>query len=502
MRKKVAKNNRDDFSPKTKEILRSRVNGVCSNPHCGRPTIGPGSDAKGILNLGIACHIAAASPGGARYDKQMTPEERKDFSNGIWLCVKCSGLIDKDWRGYSEAVLHTWKKMAEQCARNGIENNYSTDPTKGIHPSLHGVQLFSEIGALDHRFEFSLNVSYGKLPEIEMRAKELVDFQISAKPGFEEVVNHGFEKFFKFGEPFSVARESLDISGSKLFETIGRGGRVDIGGSGIESQYRITLFSNQGSPVNSFHTSGPRWSGENGAKLDFELLSGMLKFTIYIEMIADLQSVKVKFEFDLSSWLGVSVFELSSINWIELIVRNCAAGGFLRIEMKHDEQWIRVVGKMMIPVGDIAVLDHLVEYAIVGKELAREIAKNLTFQLPKDGDLTAAGVRGVIHSLRSKVRHKGCHIDWPVSMSGLDLRGSDLCEVANLGSIKVLEADSCDQINAFGQAIELPPRELVFSKVVFAFGQETEGLQNLSLSPTDDTYFEVSYPSCLRNENR
>ena len=41
-------------------------------------------------------HICAAAQGGPRYDASMTPEERKSFENGIWLCQSCSKLIDTD----------------------------------------------------------------------------------------------------------------------------------------------------------------------------------------------------------------------------------------------------------------------------------------------------------------------------------------------------------------------------------------------------------------------
>lgn len=52
---------RDDFSIKTKEILAKRVNYHCSNPDCGKPTTGPQSDPNKVINVGVACHITAAS---------------------------------------------------------------------------------------------------------------------------------------------------------------------------------------------------------------------------------------------------------------------------------------------------------------------------------------------------------------------------------------------------------------------------------------------------------
>lgn len=110
--------NRDNFSKKTIDLLKDRVGGHCSNPDCGCETTGP-SDGDGITNLGIACHICAAAPGGPRYDSSQTVLERKNYSNGIWLCSICSKLIDDNPLIYSREVLNKWKSDAEyrQLAR-------------------------------------------------------------------------------------------------------------------------------------------------------------------------------------------------------------------------------------------------------------------------------------------------------------------------------------------------------------------------------------------------
>lgn len=51
---------------------------------------------RAATNAGVAAHITAASPGGARYDAALTPEARADIGNGIWLCQNHARLIDND----------------------------------------------------------------------------------------------------------------------------------------------------------------------------------------------------------------------------------------------------------------------------------------------------------------------------------------------------------------------------------------------------------------------
>jgi hypothetical protein len=61
------------------------------------------------LDTGIAAHIHAAALGGARYDPNQTPEERKSIENGVWLCSECNHTIDTDETIYSPSLLKQWK---------------------------------------------------------------------------------------------------------------------------------------------------------------------------------------------------------------------------------------------------------------------------------------------------------------------------------------------------------------------------------------------------------
>jgi hypothetical protein len=107
---------RDDFSTATKELLAKRVGFVCSNPECRQATSGPQIDPAGVVNIGVAAHISAASPGGVRYEADLSTEQRADSSNGIWLCQTCAKLIDNDSSRFSRAIIEGWKRAAERAA--------------------------------------------------------------------------------------------------------------------------------------------------------------------------------------------------------------------------------------------------------------------------------------------------------------------------------------------------------------------------------------------------
>lgn len=127
---------RDDFDQKTKRSAAQRVAYRCCFENCGRPTIGAkDNDISGTTNIGVACHICAASSNGPRYDPTMTPEERKSIENCIWMCQVHAHLIDEEEKKYTVEVLREWKNNAERQASEAISNyriseNELKDPQK------------------------------------------------------------------------------------------------------------------------------------------------------------------------------------------------------------------------------------------------------------------------------------------------------------------------------------------------------------------------------------
>ena len=113
-----------DFAQKTKETLAKRAGQTCSKPDCDHRTSGPHSDKAKAINLGEAAHIKAARKGQARYDPRMTDKERKDISNGIWLCRECARMIDLDEERVPAELLQLWKQeheaaiLASRCSDN------------------------------------------------------------------------------------------------------------------------------------------------------------------------------------------------------------------------------------------------------------------------------------------------------------------------------------------------------------------------------------------------
>ncbi len=111
---------RDDFTKSTIETIAKRAGYLCSNPECRILTVGAASGHEGFVNVGVAAHITAASPGGPRYGPSLTPEQRRHQSNGIWVCQTHGKFIDSDDKHFTVEMLRKWKRDAEERSFRAI----------------------------------------------------------------------------------------------------------------------------------------------------------------------------------------------------------------------------------------------------------------------------------------------------------------------------------------------------------------------------------------------
>ena len=171
--------NRDDFTDSTKRVLAERVGYRCSNPTCDIETAGAkiGSVNK-TTKIGVAAHITAAAPRGPRYDPGLTSSQRKDISNGIWLCHSCSVLIDRDEVKYTIECINDWKVNAELRANSRIgKRSINTNDA-----------LFHQ--AESERIKKFINFIYDLFYEFDLRLGSLsTDVYYIDKFVFERIIN-------------------------------------------------------------------------------------------------------------------------------------------------------------------------------------------------------------------------------------------------------------------------------------------------------------------------
>jgi hypothetical protein len=121
---------RDDFTKQTIADIAKGVGYRCSNPDCTRPTVAANAAQDGIITIGVAAHVCAASPGGPRFNAAQTPEARRGRDNGLWLCQNCGRLIDADPQRFTVEVLTGWKHTAQSRAFRELVVPGTASPTE------------------------------------------------------------------------------------------------------------------------------------------------------------------------------------------------------------------------------------------------------------------------------------------------------------------------------------------------------------------------------------
>lgn len=489
---------RDNFSKRTIDILRSRVNNACSNFGCKIPTVGPGAAEDRVVKLGRACHINAAAPGGPRYDKRMTPEERKGLSNGIWLCNSCADLIDKDASAYPESLLRTWKKMAEQRARAEMENGKSSIDVFDTHPSMHGVALFSEISSIDPRFAYQLKIEHGKPPRIELNAKEPIELSFAATEGHETVVNEKMTELVDFGKPFILDRKSISISGSDLFTRFGTDGTLEFGNPGKETPCRVQLYSGNDILIATIHAVGNAWHGKKGLNIRLPLVGDMVLCEMYFEPVGNGQSITLEMKFNFVAWLGVSIYELSNYNWMEMIGKCASTNGYLKLDVKSESKWIPAIKRISLIEGPIKQIAYTIEVINIAKTFARTVGEVITFSTRQTGDMDLLQIRALVDTLSKPIKHDIDSIDWPIEVSGVTfLEDSTPPERGNL---RLSESVSIQNAQLFGQKISLPPRRYLINDAIMRRDDKSEQ-DSLFVYPSEKTSVITYYPLCSTCED-
>lgn len=89
--------------------LFAKTGNQCAYPGCAEPLIDKDDDY-----LGHMCHIEAAKKGGARYNPEMTEEERSSVNNLIVLCRNHHAVVDKKEHLYTVAHLQKMKADHEK----------------------------------------------------------------------------------------------------------------------------------------------------------------------------------------------------------------------------------------------------------------------------------------------------------------------------------------------------------------------------------------------------
>ena len=225
--------NRDDFSRSVARDLAASAGYQCSNPDCRRGTSGPRANSAKPASNGVAAHICAAAPGGARYESSMTAEERSANANGIWLCNACSRQIDSDVDGHPVKLLQEWRRSAEADAKRRmvvrplnehdvvqrLQSTLAALPTAQSRLAVGNVHQATEayLNSLDKRITVESSYARG-MQALALKAKDPVEFQMTFKSAADGAAEDALMRLFAHGDDACFEAEEVAIDGSPLLQ--------------------------------------------------------------------------------------------------------------------------------------------------------------------------------------------------------------------------------------------------------------------------------------------
>jgi hypothetical protein len=119
----VQPNLRDRVPPAQERVVIARSGDRCAYPGCGMElSIDPQVQGDRPKATGKVAHIAAASPGGPRYEERMTPAERGSADNLIYLCGSHHDVVDGQLELHTRGFLLDAKRAHEAAVQRGARS--------------------------------------------------------------------------------------------------------------------------------------------------------------------------------------------------------------------------------------------------------------------------------------------------------------------------------------------------------------------------------------------
>ena len=143
----------------TKLLLAFRSGDRCAFPGCGGRLSVDGAVAEAVV-VGEAAHIAGEKPDAARYDENMTEDERNGYSNLIYLCGDHHTRVDKQEADFPTTDLTHMKAEHERKVQDALEEAFAEIGFKELQAATEW--LVEHLPA-DVSYDFTLTAPEAKL---------------------------------------------------------------------------------------------------------------------------------------------------------------------------------------------------------------------------------------------------------------------------------------------------------------------------------------------------
>lgn len=498
---------RDNFLGTTSQKLRDSAGNVCSFPGCYVHTHGAKSNGEGTVGIGVACHIKAAAPGGPRYDEHQSPEERKHFDNGIWMCQTHSKLIDADESPYSVTTLLQWKRDAEARSNSLLNQKSFTEKEvkaaadKGSADLLHrfinraddplqtpvaeilkGYE--SNLADLDPRFTVQLNKTGNTYTHV-IRA---VDEDVVVNLVIEDLDKiDGYlaaeKAFLEEGRELTIPGAHFKVVGSKLFEAIHQSihgvEQAVLTMSAPKKEARTTLYVRTPEGHETVLDTFPCYYNSGSVRTVFEGSAFDDFFKVKAYCSHDGSNSNFNMSFNLESWVGKNILELPRFHKLIKAAQQLDSGRLV-VEIEIGEGEASFNSGTSSDAEDFHTqIQFLITYIDFARKIAEKCAEPLIIASTAVDREAYATLRHYSRLVKAPViREQQPH---RICMGGFSYHeGYSFARIESDGAGKVIRISDDEgwKFEVFGQVIQAPRIVRMYTNVEYVFYSELEGGRN------------------------
>lgn len=499
---------RDNFPKDVIRELRDRVGGICSNPDCGKMTLGPkSSDTTKAVKRGRAAHISAAAPGGPRYDADMSTAQRKSINNAIWLCTDCADMIDIDALKYPVSLLRSWKNKAENTASRqlgkaipshnealnafGILSGQDPFNSSAIISGVHNAYK-QKLESIDPRFDITIGYVDGVQTYTFEAKNEPVCLDFNYEQGKDAELDANINDAFIHGGAVDVSNANASIKGSPTFELIHEGSSIQtmILGNSENITCQLEIF-NKKSELSEFRAIafGVLYRMPTGFTIAFKMFNEIVDinckgtFNKSNEDKEGRVSFSSSISFHLSKWQGIDINELEYFDESFLFSKLLSEKNTVNANFILQERGAEFAAEFSIDSDVYSELFRFLEYW----KFARVVAKYFEISIPfditlkySDSDLYylrryATIIENGFFERKDKPKKVACSLTFDVLAENID----ELASMKN--HPHPTEIKLCQNKHGFfevaGVSIRLPRQEILFKNVTPKVDKKT----NISL---------------------
>jgi hypothetical protein len=271
----------------------------------------------------------------------MTPAERADIANAIWLCRGCARRVDRDETAYPPELLRQWRAEAEGVAYKELDTRLPahddaqaqllaavTGHASRLLPTLiHNAHAASAeaIERLDPRFHVESSHDRG-ITRYRLEAREVVPFRLTVPPERAEEWGRGVAAALDAGAAFEIDADGFTVDGSALLTHVfeedepGQSRRITFSPEALPARVKWGAVSLAGSKDAFDDITGTVAVGASRWTFMGDAWGGLAKLAIEMGYVAPPWTGRFSLHFKIDAWVGR---DIRSLSYFDALVAFC-----------------------------------------------------------------------------------------------------------------------------------------------------------------------------------